>query len=63
LYSSSLRLFTTYAIFFYSPLLSPPFHFPVSEKLWDGYCINPLDLCSSLYIQHYGTWTIKINFP
>lgn len=30
LYSSSLRLFTTYAIFFYSPLLSPPFHFPVS---------------------------------
>lgn len=28
LYSSSFRLYTTYAIFFYSPLLSPPFHFP-----------------------------------
>jgi hypothetical protein len=27
-YSSSFRLFTTYTIFFYSVLLSPPFHFP-----------------------------------
>ena len=58
---SSFRLFTTYAIFFYSLLLSPPFHFPFLEKY-------EMDLAfirksfATVY-THYATWNIKINFP
>jgi len=57
---SSFRLFTTCAIFFYSLLLSPPFHFPFlgSYEMDRAFIRKSF---AALYI-YYGTCTIKINF-
>lgn len=57
-YSSSFRPFTPYAIFFYSLLLSPPFHFPFLRN----YEMDLAFILKSFASLYSGTWTIKINF-
>jgi hypothetical protein len=49
-YSSSFRLFTTYTIFFYSVLLSPPFHFPFLRNYEMDLAFIPKSFATLLYI-------------